>query len=125
MYVLDRPLLPKYTRAKFDSDLTSSSTTSRSSSGISSHNGAPSTASTRIGSYSQGRPYSTTDRRSSICSTSSGRPGSTTSRRSVVTASGHVVKGPRIKSADSGIDEEDAMPDAKYILPPRITSYCE
>ncbi len=204
MYVLDRPLIPKYTRAKLTSDSVvapSSTTTSRSSSGVSSQLNAsgrsfnfgndtdhlddsgigqtgfaaaaaaaagaaaapPSTATTRVLSstslqQSVGRPYSTADddrrcsgsRRPSNASSVAGavgpagangrRPGPAASwakkqlmqqpkgagkkKKATTTSSGDSTN-TRQWSADSGIEEEEDSIDAKFILPPRITTYVE
>ncbi len=187
MYVLDRPLIPKYTRAKLTSDTVSplSTTTSRSSSGVSSQlnasgrsfnfsnddddfdhdntlsgptprstataSAAPapsSTVTTRVlssTSLQSGRPYSTTDgeRRPSVASNASRRAAVTASgpatswakkqlmmqkakkkTKGTTTASGESANS-RQWSADSGIEEVEDSMDAKFILPPRITTYVE
>ena len=138
MFVLDRPSIPKYTRAKLDS----ASVSSRSSSGVSSHRQQPpSTVSTRVSSTTNlNRPYATNDRRLSTASNTSGRPGSTSLVRSKktrkptgdsgissaasATSSSGGSSSTRQGSADSGIEEQNEE-DEKFILPPRITSYLE
>ena len=145
MFALDRPLIPKYTRAKLDTSATASSSTatSRSSSGVSSQHETPiNTTTTRIVSASStGRPYATTDRRTSVASTGSGRAASVVSlsrnkrtnvvkKRTDPRAASTSRMPPRPQhSADSGIGGESvtssSAPDDKYILPPRITSYAE
>ncbi len=181
MYVMDRPLIPKYTRAKLASEAVSppSTTSSRSSSGVSSQlnssgrsfnfndgnpeeaslrsNGPPSTVTTRVlssTSLQSGRPYSTTDegrrsRRPSITSNASVRPNAAATpaactagpasswakkqvalqqqrnKKKTSTVSGDSGTSSRQWSADSGIEEGDDSIDAKFILPPRITTYLE
>lgn len=130
MFALDRPLIPKYTRAKLISETTTdsgnpSTSSSRTSSCFSTPGGTapPSTVSTRFSSASSGRPYSTTERRVSITSTSSrsnrsksvGHPGLKKAKSQ---------DSSRQSSADSGFSG-DAGGDSKYILPPRITYYNE
>ncbi len=134
MYVLDRPLLPKYTRARLNGE-----TLSSPSSRCSSAQQAPSTASTRVSAVStKGRPYSTTERRESVASCGTGGRSNQGKSTAKTKAEAQIKKadskvdeissaGYRQSSADSGIliEEKEPGDDSNFILPPRITSYLE
>ncbi len=136
MFVLDRPLIPKYTRAKLTSESTTTSASSSSHRRGQTPSRPPSTTTTRVSSVADGRPYSTSERRISVVSTGSFHNGRVVSKtkkkqqKSSASSTSTTNNGePRQWSADSGIDSESgnfrSNEGDKFILPPRITSYSE